>query len=320
MSFGGMVAYEMARHLKPDAVVLIASCRTRDGLRPMYRAASCLLPVVPVYAWSVAKLLAPAAVGVASRFRAVDRAMAVAMFKEMDSRFMHWTLWTLLHWGPTPLEGVPVFQIHGHRDLLIPARRVEADEYIPDGGHLINVTHAEEVNSFISRAAAMSHQIQTFWEDAKAYCSLIDSLANGKPDHFYGRLIACMSRLAKSAEQLPHDHCSREVECSGHRMTHEEWGELLARINHAIGAEVSRLIEADKDYPDSATRVFMLGDELADIYRDLSDGIRFYERGHEDGIKEAVWQWRSFYEHHWGLHLLDALHTVHRIKYELCAE
>ena len=29
VSFGGMLAYEMARYLKPDAVVLIASCRTR---------------------------------------------------------------------------------------------------------------------------------------------------------------------------------------------------------------------------------------------------------------------------------------------------
>ena len=49
--------------------------------------------------------------------------------------------------------GVRVFQIHGGRDPLIPARRVEADEIIPDGGHLINVTHAREVNAFIRTAA-----------------------------------------------------------------------------------------------------------------------------------------------------------------------
>ena len=43
-----MLAYEMARHLKPDAVVLIASCRTRHGLRPLYRAGRRLLPLIPV--------------------------------------------------------------------------------------------------------------------------------------------------------------------------------------------------------------------------------------------------------------------------------
>ena len=58
VSFGGMLAYEMARHLKPHAVVLIASCRTRQGLRPVHRAGRWLLPLVPVQAWSIAKLLA----------------------------------------------------------------------------------------------------------------------------------------------------------------------------------------------------------------------------------------------------------------------
>ena len=71
------------------------------------------------------------------------------MFKEMDSRFMHWVLRALLGWRPTPLEGIPVHQIHGRRDLLIPARRVAADEYIPGGGHLIYVTPAGEVNTFL---------------------------------------------------------------------------------------------------------------------------------------------------------------------------
>ena len=71
------------------------------------------------------------------------------MFKESDSRFMHWALQAILRWEPAPLEGVHVFQIHGRRDRLIPASRVEADELIPDGGHLINVTHAREVNRFI---------------------------------------------------------------------------------------------------------------------------------------------------------------------------
>jgi pimeloyl-ACP methyl ester carboxylesterase len=63
-------------------------------------------------------------------------------------------LGAILQWQPSKLEGVPVFQIHGRRDLLIPARLVDADEYIPDGGHLINVTHAEQVNAFIGQVAA----------------------------------------------------------------------------------------------------------------------------------------------------------------------
>jgi pimeloyl-ACP methyl ester carboxylesterase len=153
VSFGGMLAWEMARWLNPDAVVLIASCRTRLGLRPAWRAGRWLLPLVPVRAWDVAKLLAGPAVRLRLGTPAAQRHLAVAMFRESDSRFMHWVLRAILRWQPTPQDGVRVFQIHGARDLLIPACRVEADELIPNGGHLINVTHASEVNEFLRKAS-----------------------------------------------------------------------------------------------------------------------------------------------------------------------
>jgi pimeloyl-ACP methyl ester carboxylesterase len=156
VSFGGMLAYEMARHLKPEATVLIASCRSPQALRPTHYAARRLLPLLPVAVWEIAKLLARPVVRL--RFDATPnrRDLAVRMFRESDSRFMHWTLQAILNWEPAPLEGVRVLQIHGRRDLMIPARRVEADEIIEDGGHLINVTHAKRVNAFIRSAAVAS--------------------------------------------------------------------------------------------------------------------------------------------------------------------
>jgi pimeloyl-ACP methyl ester carboxylesterase len=152
VSFGGMLAYEMARHIKPDAVVLIASCRTRRGLRPAFRAGRRLLPWIPIGAWDIAKLLSGPVVRIRLGVPPGQKDMAIRMFKESDSRFMHWTLHAILNWDPEPLVGVRVLQIHGGRDPLIPARRVEADRIIPDGGHMINVSHAKEVNEFLRAA------------------------------------------------------------------------------------------------------------------------------------------------------------------------
>jgi pimeloyl-ACP methyl ester carboxylesterase len=149
VSFGGMLAYEMARHLKPDAVVLIASCRQRRGLRRYYRAGRWLLPLLPVYVWDVAKLLA--GVRFLSRVPRPQQDVLVRMFQESDRRFMHWTVRAILGWNPAPLEGTRVYQIHGGRDRVLPARYAQADEFIPDGGHLINVTHAREVNAFLRK-------------------------------------------------------------------------------------------------------------------------------------------------------------------------
>ena len=264
--------------------MLIASCRTRQGLRPIYRAGRWLLPLVPVQAWSVAKLLS----GPVVRFRLgvprEQKELAIRMFKETDSRFMHWALQAILRWEPTPLEGIRVFQIHGGRDPLIPARRVEADEIIPGGGHMINVSHARQVNDFIKKAAVMSQQVSMFWKDASEYCELIESLSKGKPFHFYERLLTCMSRLVKSIDDLAKEYSSTEDKFDRCRMSHEEWTEIAHQISIAVNPEIYRLVEADKDNPETVARVCMFWDDLADIYRDLRDGIYLYGMGTGDGM------------------------------------
>jgi pimeloyl-ACP methyl ester carboxylesterase len=104
-----------------------------------------------VSVWSMAKRIAPPVARFTSRTAPADRQVLIGMFKEMDPQFMHWVVQAILTWTPAPLDGIPVFHIHGRRDLMIPARRVDADVWIPDGGHLINVTHAGEVNAFLRR-------------------------------------------------------------------------------------------------------------------------------------------------------------------------
>jgi pimeloyl-ACP methyl ester carboxylesterase len=152
VSLGGMLAYEMSRHLKPAAVVLIASCRTARALRPGHRLGRRLLPVMPVQVWNLAKLLAGPFVRSRIGVPRARQDLAIAMFRQSDCRFMHWALQAILNWEPAPLEGVRIKQIHGRRDFLIPASRVHADQWVSDGGHLINMTHSAEVNDFVRRA------------------------------------------------------------------------------------------------------------------------------------------------------------------------
>lgn len=163
----------------------------------------------------------------------------------------------------------------------------------------------------------MPDSISIFAEAARQYCDLLDSLANGKPDGFYRTLHRALSRLAVGANELPRgdDHENKSIRA----MTHDDWGQMMRQINHAIGADVADLIVQDGDNIEAATRVFMLSDCLADIYRELRDGLSHYKQGGL-GVEKAAWDWRFFYEHHWGLHLFDAMHTVHRIRLQLYAE
>jgi pimeloyl-ACP methyl ester carboxylesterase len=153
-SFGGMVACEMARHVRPAAVVLIGSCRSPRAIRPVLRRLRPIVPLVPATSLRVAKCLAPAGVRVLSRLGPEQRKLCVAMFRDADPRFVKWGAWAILQWQRSPpLDGIPVRQIHGARDRIIWAARVQADELIPDGGHLINMTHAGQVNRFLRGVA-----------------------------------------------------------------------------------------------------------------------------------------------------------------------
>jgi len=149
MSMGGMIAYEIARHVKPQALILIASCCTMRGVNGFLRAAGHLWPVVPVGALKVAKFVSLPVLRTFGMLTPDQRKMCAKMFSEMDSRFMHWAISAILDWNPAPLEETPVFHIHGALDKIIPAKCVEADKIIPDGGHLINLSHADVVNAYI---------------------------------------------------------------------------------------------------------------------------------------------------------------------------
>ena len=151
VSLGGMVAYELARLLVPDAVVLIASCRRGRRVRPFLRYAGRLAAAIPHPVWAGAKALAPLAIGFLAGATMEQRKLLVRMFRAADPRFMRWAVGAIVRWEPPPLNAPPVLQVHGARDLLIPLAEEKPDLLIPEGGHLVNLTHAQQVNGFLAR-------------------------------------------------------------------------------------------------------------------------------------------------------------------------
>ena len=52
-----------------------------------------------------------------------------------------------------------------------------------------------------------------------------------------------------------------------------------------------------------------ISDDLADIYKDLKEGLLLYDSGK---VNEAVWEWRFNYLIHWGRHLTGAQTALHQ--------
>lgn len=151
-SFGGIVALHVAEVIQPTLVVLIGSVRSPDEL-PRYfkllRPLSILVTLIPVRILQaltncVLKL------GLIPK-RWANLAGIAKQFVESDSIVFKWSLRQLLEWRTTPKGTCPIHQIHGGRDRTLPLRHTDPVTIIPKGGHVISLSHPDEVTEFLRK-------------------------------------------------------------------------------------------------------------------------------------------------------------------------
>ncbi len=150
VSFGGMIAQEMARWVNPGAVVLVGSCRSPASIPfPLRMAGS--LPTWPRLSKWFCGILPEISGHFLGAKTPDQRDLLIRMFLDTPDAFAKWTVAAIRGWKGCGLDGTRVFHIHGEKDRLIPVRKVQPDSVIRGGGHLINLSHPTEVNAFIRR-------------------------------------------------------------------------------------------------------------------------------------------------------------------------
>ncbi len=153
VSFGGMVAMQMARHLNTRAVILIGSCRSCAAKPPRWQVAKRIGDLIPDRLLG-RRVLAAAAlwVSVLDRLDDKHRALLVRMAADSDPRRIRWSGHACAAWDldSAGMPGFPaIHQIHGRHDAVIPLHTGDPDAVIPDGRHLIHFSHPHTVNRFI---------------------------------------------------------------------------------------------------------------------------------------------------------------------------
>jgi surfactin synthase thioesterase subunit len=152
VSFGGMVAYEASRYLRPRAVFLIASCRSRRSIPGLFKIGERLSRRLPGAWISMARVPLVRAIARIERLSPEHRRELLAQAFDADLGFLRWAVRAITTWESEPSAPplrAPAYQIHGIHDRLIRLQPDEAASVIVGGGHLINVTHAPAVNEFI---------------------------------------------------------------------------------------------------------------------------------------------------------------------------
>ena len=155
VGFGGVLAMHMAEVLEPEAVILIASCRSSDDVPLRYELAAKLGMSLPVGA--IRKLLPVAAVlfGLREGLDADHFRLVRAVAKDADPERVRWAARSVADWSFAGADQLPcpVHRVHGRYDWVLPLRN-DPEAHVLHARHLINVTMDRSVNDWLSGVLA----------------------------------------------------------------------------------------------------------------------------------------------------------------------
>lgn len=146
-SMGGMVALEMARHLRPAALVLIGSASSGREVRGWLRAVERLARPLPDVAIAAGRSLAPIGAPLFSSASRVNRRLFLEMLADTPTSFLRWASRAVVEWRPASLPDIPIHRLHGTRDTII--RPAEDATLLAGAGHLVNLSHPGATNAWL---------------------------------------------------------------------------------------------------------------------------------------------------------------------------
>ena len=155
LSFGGIIAIEIAKQLDTEKVILISSTKDRREI-PFY---------FKIFRWLPIQRLLPASILLwfgqllASWFFSLEtideRKLFRAILFDTDAKFMKWAINQVVGWRN---ELIPnnVYHIHGESDRIFPYKFVKEDFSVTKGGHFMIMNRAEYISQLIEKIIDLS--------------------------------------------------------------------------------------------------------------------------------------------------------------------
>lgn len=150
VSFGGIVAQEIAHRLPVKKVILISSVKSEKEFDVRIKTATWLRPdlLLPgkLMKWS-AKLAANYFFSIRTK---QDAAFLAELIKDADPWLIKWSVSKILQWksaGPVP----NLLHLHGSHDRVFPLSKIANPIEVPGGGHFMIADKAPEISKLLRK-------------------------------------------------------------------------------------------------------------------------------------------------------------------------
>lgn len=149
LSFGGMLATEMAKSDPDLRAIIISSSKTTDEFPRYLRAGK----YFPFYKWMSGKLMKRSAhwiKWVFGRNGKEQKKVFLEIIRDVDTDFTKWAIDAILHWK-NKVAPKNVTHLHGTADRLLPYRLVRADYMIKGGNHVMPMDSHVEISALLKK-------------------------------------------------------------------------------------------------------------------------------------------------------------------------
>ena len=147
LSLGGLMAVEVAKQIETEKVILIASAKTKNEIPFYYRFAGQLglHKLLPTGLLKNSNFITNWFFGTTSAF---DKQLLRQILIDTDPAFLKWAIDKVIRWtNETQIKNI--FHIHGTSDKILPFRFVKCNSTIKNGGHLMTLNKADELNQIL---------------------------------------------------------------------------------------------------------------------------------------------------------------------------
>jgi pimeloyl-ACP methyl ester carboxylesterase len=150
LSFGGMMAVEVGKHIETEKIILVSSSKNKQEIPFYYRLAG----KIKLHKLIRAKFLVKAN-KITNKFFSVrtseDKKIISSMMGASDAVFLDWAIDKIVHLK-NETSHANLTHIHGTADRILPIRFVKAHMQIKGGTHLMIINRAAEVEAKIMEA------------------------------------------------------------------------------------------------------------------------------------------------------------------------
>ncbi len=149
LSFGGLIAVEVAKQIETEKVILIASAKTKHEIPFYYRIAGQLglHKLLPTRFLKSSNSITNWFFGTSSTF---DKKILKQILIETDPTFLKWAIDKVARWK-NQTQTKNIFHIHGTSDRILPLSFIKCNSTIKNGGHLMTLNKSEELNQILRK-------------------------------------------------------------------------------------------------------------------------------------------------------------------------